>query len=292
MRKFVIAAALVSVALGTPALARDGSPYVGADAGLLKPERLDLRFISAGGASVSDALRLRHKAGYDVDGVFGYDFGMWRLEGELGYKHARLKDAVAERDALAAILAPNAPVNYVATGRGNVVSGLINLLVDLGRDDGFNGSLGVGFGYANARYRAGLVPSNTLNFTSSDSALAWQGIAEVRYPVTSNIDVGVKYRLFRTERLKFGQFCETTCPSTQPFGLSGRFKSSSLLAGVRFNFGGVAAPLPPAPPPPPPPPPPPATQTCPDGSVIPATAACPPPPPPPPPPAQRGERGE
>lgn len=33
-----------------------------------------------------------------------------------------------------------------------------------------------------------------------------------------------------------------------------------------------------------PPPPPPATQTCPDGSVIPATATCPAPPPPPPPP--------
>jgi len=41
-----------------------------------------------------------------------------------------------------------------------------------------------------------------------------------------------------------------------------------------------------------PPPPPPATQTCPDGSVIPATATCPPPPaPPPPPPATQGERG-
>ena len=35
-----------------------------------------------------------------------------------------------------------------------------------------------------------------------------------------------------------------------------------------------------------PPPPPPPTQTCPDGSVIPATDTCPPPPPPPPPPTQ------
>jgi outer membrane receptor protein involved in Fe transport len=45
---------------------------------------------------------------------------------------------------------------------------------------------------------------------------------------------------------------------------------------------------------PPPPPPPPAMQTCPDGSVIPATSACPvppPPPPPPPPPAAKPERG-
>jgi outer membrane receptor protein involved in Fe transport len=53
---------------------------------------------------------------------------------------------------------------------------------------------------------------------------------------------------------------------------------------------GLSHAAPPPPPPQPPPPPPPATQTCPDGSVIPATATCPaPPPPPPPPPAP--ERG-
>ena len=64
------------------------------------------------------------------------------------------------------------------------------------------------------------------------------------------------------------------------------------LVGVGILVGGARAEA--APPPPPPPPPPPATQTCPDGSVIPATDTCPappPPPPPPPPPAQRGERG-
>jgi outer membrane immunogenic protein len=67
------------------------------------------------------------------------------------------------------------------------------------------------------------------------------------------------------------------------------------LIGLGVLIGGTHEAAPPPPPPPPPPPhPPPATQTCPDGSVIPATDTCPappPPPPPPPPPAQRGERG-
>ena len=65
-----------------------------------------------------------------------------------------------------------------------------------------------------------------------------------------------------------------------------------ILFGVGMRFGASA------PPPPPvvvaPPPVAPATQTCPDGTVVPATATCPvPPPPPPPPPAptERGERG-
>lgn len=43
---------------------------------------------------------------------------------------------------------------------------------------------------------------------------------------------------------------------------------------------------------PPPPPPPPATMSCPDGTIVQAGVACPLPPPPPPPPYRRsGERG-
>jgi len=63
--------------------------------------------------------------------------------------------------------------------------------------------------------------------------------------------------------------------------------------GLRVGFGGGERAAPPPPPmsaPPPPPPEP--TQTCPDGSVIPAASACPAaPPPPPPPPAPAPERG-
>jgi hypothetical protein len=67
-------------------------------------------------------------------------------------------------------------------------------------------------------------------------------------------------------------------------------RTFGLTIRGRTGFGQKPAPAYVAPPPPPPPP---ATQTCPDGTVIPATATCPapPPPPPPPPPAERGERG-
>jgi TonB-dependent receptor len=63
--------------------------------------------------------------------------------------------------------------------------------------------------------------------------------------------------------------------------------------GLRIALGGHAAAPPPPPPPLPPPPPAPVTQTCADGSVIPAASTCPAPPPPPspPPPAAAPERG-
>ena len=102
MRKLMIAAALVSTALATPALARDGSIYVGLDAGLLRPDSLKLDFDN-GSTSVRDGLRLRHKWGFDVDGVGGYDFGMFRLEGEIGYKHAKIKDAPADLAVIRAV---------------------------------------------------------------------------------------------------------------------------------------------------------------------------------------------
>lgn len=60
MRKLVIAAALLSTAVATPALARDGAPYLGIDAGLVRPNNLNLRF-SNSATSISDAVVLKHK---------------------------------------------------------------------------------------------------------------------------------------------------------------------------------------------------------------------------------------
>src|SRR4029079_4985287 len=99
MRKLMIAAALVSTAVGTPALARDGSAYVGLDVGLLRPSRPKIRLTTCSG-TFENAIRVRHKLGIDADAVFGYDFGMFRLEGELGYKDAKTKDATASSNDL------------------------------------------------------------------------------------------------------------------------------------------------------------------------------------------------
>ena len=293
MRMLIIAGALVSVEIAGPALARDGAPYVGVDAGIMKPEPLDLTFSNAT-MSASDAIRLRHKLGYDFDAVVGYDFGLFRLEGEVGYKHAGIKSATVAQPALAAILLPNQPTHYDSNGRARLFTAMLNGLIDLGPSNGLNGSLGLGIGEARASYRAGLIPSNALNFSSEQRSFAWQALAEIRAPIAPNVDVGLKYRYFQAGRYNFGPFCETTCTTALPYRLRGRYKSNSLLASLTYNFGAAAAPPPPAPPPPPPPPPPPATQTCPNGSEIPATSTCPapPPPPPPPPPEQRGERGE
>ena len=122
----------MSTAIASPALARDGAVYVGVDGGLLKPSPLNLDFANSV-TGVTDAVRIRHKVGYDLDAVVGYDFGMFRLEAEVGYKHSDIKTATIDRLALTQVGAANNPqIRYNSTGADRVTSGMINGLIDIG----------------------------------------------------------------------------------------------------------------------------------------------------------------
>ena len=267
-------------------LARDGAPYVGIEGGVVKPEKLKLDY-QLRSLALNDGIVLEHRTGFDVDLIAGYDFGRFRAEGELGWKRANARDVS---------IAP--AINFNNTGRlaidGNtrVLSAMANLLIDLGADDGLQVYGGGGVGAArlslnNAISGPGVIAGRGIN--GKDGSLAWQAIAGMRVPVSDGVDLGLKYRYFRS---KF-KFQDATNPAAIET-LNGAFRSHSILASLIFNFGG--APVPPPPPPPAPmaevaPPPPPATQTCPDGTVILASDACPALPPPPPPPPAAPERG-
>jgi OmpA-OmpF porin, OOP family len=83
MRKLAVTLALATTALSTPAFARDDAWYVGVEGGAMLVE--DIKFDI--GTAV-DAATVDHKAGFDVDGVVGYDLGAVRLEAEVGYRQA------------------------------------------------------------------------------------------------------------------------------------------------------------------------------------------------------------
>ncbi len=344
MRKTLLLTAVAAASIATPAMARDGSGYVGLEAGVMFPKdnNADVfanftttttpvtpplppgTVVPAGPADTtfSNMFGVDYKTGYDVDLIGGYDFGFFRLEAELGYKRAGLDSLEVDSGDIAALnTALNRPDNDVAPepvgtltplvatdfdldGHVSVLSGMVNALLDVGGNGGVGGYIGGGFGRARVKLLG-----------DSDSAWAWQAIAGVYYPISSNIDIGLKYRYFRTGKLNLNNdfataiagnadrinvgtalapvFVDQTTTADLFTDFSDHFSSHSLLASLVFNFGAAAAEPPPPPPLPPPPPPeaPPQTQTCPDGSVILATSACPPPPPPPPPPVERGERG-
>jgi opacity protein-like surface antigen len=340
MRKYLLAAAAIAAVASPAAAARDGSGYVGVEGGIMFPKDQDAdlfvdytttqtvattpTIVGPADTTFNNTFGLDYKKGVDLDAIAGYDFGMFRIEGELGYKRAKTDKLEIDSTDLAAInTALNRPDRDVAPDpvdplpalsstdvdlnnqKVSVLSGMINALLDFGNEDGLSFYGGGGFGRARVK-----------SMGQSDSAWAWQGIAGVRYALSRNIDIGLKYRYFSTGKLNlsddtgFGLSGNpetvvgtdaagapvTTVVTTNAVAFTNfeqKFRSHSLLASLIFNFGGAeAAPLPPPPPPPPPPaPPPPATQTCPDGTVILATEACPAPPPPPPPPPPAPERG-
>src|SRR5438309_10894838 len=92
MRKLAIAVALASTAMAKPAVARDHSFYAGLEGGVMWVEDVDFDYADSNGLALTPGLIVRNKLGWDVDAVAGYDFGMLRLEGELGYKRASIHE--------------------------------------------------------------------------------------------------------------------------------------------------------------------------------------------------------
>ena len=284
MRKYLLAA-VAAVAISSPALARDGSPYVGIEGGLVIDGDLDLdlEFDYSGDTyEYDEAFDVDFKRGLDLDLIAGYDFGMFRLEGELGYKRLRGDKVKVSDELIDEGFEDEDLDDFGISENGTVWSLMANGLFDFGDDAGWNGYVGGGVGRARVKL-----------FGERDSAFAWQFIAGARKAISPTIDLGLKYRYFRTGKLEFGDEFDSG-DGIVAFNTDGKLRTHSLLASLIFNF----APPPPPPPPPvevaPPPPPPPPTQTCPDGSVILAPDTCPPAPepyvPPPPPPAEP-ERG-
>jgi OmpA-OmpF porin, OOP family len=259
MRKMAIAVALASTAIATPAFARNDAWYIGVEGGAMIVE--DINFKLAGAST--QILKTDHKAGYDVDGIIGYDFGAFRMEAEVGYKQAEV-DGHTTNVALAGIPA-GIYGKTRARGTSSALSFMLNGLLDFGDDDGLSGFVGGGVGVARVKFsKFGISPTTLLD--DSDTGFAYQALAGIRAPLTDNIDVGLKYRFFNADKVNV--IAKTGA------GLDTRFRSHSILGSFIYNFGEKAAPMAPPPPPPPPsaepapPPPPPAAAACSPGPYI------------------------
>jgi len=112
MKKYLLAAVAVSaIAIpAMPAAARDGQGYAGIEAGVLWAKSQDLDgvvvftsvdnpIIVGGtpalppppvGGTFGNAFNVDSKMGYNIGIYGGYDFGMFRLEGDIDWMHANL----------------------------------------------------------------------------------------------------------------------------------------------------------------------------------------------------------
>ena len=232
MRKLAIAVALATTVLATPAVARDNSGYIGLEAGGLIVENIHTDYRSATlDVDRAHGLDFHHNVGFDGDLIGGWDFGMFRLEGEVAYKHAGLKEIGFGPE----LQDLHHGGFYDANGHTNIFSGMINGLVDFGDAEGWSGYLGGGIGLASVKVNAQVddpafgvpgaalpnPPITTFDMSGSDSGVAWQLIAGVRMAVSSNIDIGLKYRYFNSAKLRFGDV------EDEAFDLNGRLSRTA-----------------------------------------------------------------
>ena len=150
MKRYLLAAAAVA-AIASPAAARDGSGYAGIEAGIFIPQKSDVDRIGppVTNGIWADWLDVKHDLGYDADVVAGYDFGMFRLEGEVARKHAGHSTYEIDPKAPGPFPAGIVPGgSYNASGRTNVTSFMVNALIDADVGNGFSVYAGGGVGPA------------------------------------------------------------------------------------------------------------------------------------------------
>lgn len=252
MRKFLIAAAMASTALTSPAFADDKGPYITVEGGAVKQERA---LVTIDGTYDNTE---RFKTGWEAGGILGYDFGHFRLEAEGFFDRAALR----EQDLyVGGVYTPVHEGNGI-TGHTTTTAVMGNALIGLGHWGGIKLYAGGGVGYARIHRTEFIgpgIPGDDVD--QSSSGFAWQGLAGLTVPISHNVDLGVRYRYFRPDTGNY--------TSEAGYAERAELRSHSLLATLTYNFGRAATPVaePAAAPPPPPP------------------VAAPPPPPPPPMPA-------
>ena len=213
--------ALVALSLSCPVLA--GTPYLAAEGGIPRTKDNDIDVsvqytTTPGGASQTlfydDTFAAVYKRGIDLGVAGGYDFGWFRLEGELAHKRVGIKRNVSDditpqflgefNSALnrpSAAPDPGAPglpaltlADFQQGGTLNVSSAMVNGMLDLGVIDGLSVYAGVGFGRSFVR-----------GYDDRDGAIASQRFAGARYALSERFELGLKYRKFSSGIIKLNR---------------------------------------------------------------------------------------
>lgn len=260
-------AALLLLLVGSPAFA--AQPYVGIEFGRenVRPSDVDetVQFSSSPTAPgdpetvfYDDVFSARYKKGRDIGATGGFDFGWFRLEGELAQKRIKINEyksdditeqflselntALNRPSALPDPGAPGSPAltidDFQPSATLKVRSVIVNALLDVKLFNRFNAYAGAGFGKAFIR-----------GFDDSDSEFVWQRVFGARYGITDRFDVGVKYRNFRTGVIKLshdpvsfsGNPDQTNAGAVTTNAvvipdIEGQFRAKSLLLTLNYNL--------------------------------------------------------
>ena len=244
---------IAALAVSSPAMAHDGASYVGLEGGASFARHIDYdvaatrvqtvptgrgllgQTVTTTNTQYGNGFVAYQKPGVDVDAIAGYDFGPFRLEGELGYKRSTLRRLTPSSFLLNDT--NTAPISGVTSGsfasgrHTSVLSAMVNALADYDLMPKLRVYGGGGVGRARVK-----------SLGDRDDTWAFQLIAGASTPIRPNLELGVKYRYFQTDRVNFSggaSFSDaaTGTTSVSQFAERGKFRSNSLLVSLVYSFG-------------------------------------------------------
>ncbi len=226
MRRLAVLASLSSTLVATPALAQESGVYLAGELGALLSSETDQTYTPGATVGSTGSVSTDHDLGFTGSAALGYRFGAFRVELEAGLQSADV-DKVTSNFGSGVTLAAG---SQDADGEISARTLMANATFDVASLSDFTFFVGGGAGVADLKV-SGLVTatgSNPVLDDKDDRRFAWQGILGVRKPLTSNIDVHVRYRYFSMD-------------DAEMVGFSGRavtaeFTSHALLAGGSYRF--------------------------------------------------------
>ncbi len=159
-----------------------------------------------------DTINIEYDPGYTAGVFLGYDFGMFRAEGEIRYHEADV-------DKLGLY-----GVSLDASADVSVWSYMVNGYWDFENNSSLTPFLGVGIGVANVEIKDFSILGYSIPGEDDDTQLAYQFMAGVDYAVSPQTMLGLSYRYFATSDLEFEGNEEI------------EYGAHNVIASIRFNF--------------------------------------------------------
>lgn len=210
--KSLLAATIIAGAMAP--VAAQAQWYVGLDAGA--------QLLQDSKNSGVSGLKSESDVGWLTQGVVGYGFGQWRLEGELSYRDSGIEKVGG----------------VTGSGSTTALAPMINGVYEFLPQSKWHPFVGLGIGAAYLD-NGTVKKNNAAAYNGSDWQFAYQGFAGVGYDITDNVELKAQYRYFST--------LDYETKATAGTKLDSEYRDHAVMVGFVYKFNQPKAAPAPAP---------------------------------------------
>lgn len=214
MKRVGIAIGLGLISMTSTAFAADPGPYVSVGASVHLPEATAFAYEQPPGTKTGQS-RADYSMGYGLALAAGYRWSeSMRLELEVGMRHAGVDDVGPE----------------TASGHQTAISGMVNVLFDVGIAQGIYPYVGGGVGLASNRWKNVQTATSPV-WSDNDTKMQWQAIVGAELPINDRTAWFIDYRYIGSTDNEY----QSVPSGARVVGVDNM--SHNVLVGVRYSFG-------------------------------------------------------